>query len=192
MLLSLGIHGESFGTVTVKDWAYQCGDDDFKLYLAINNFGSANPQLDLFQSSVLVTKTGASTVSYSTAKVVDSGFQTAQLLPVDFNALPIDARKGTEPDANIWRWVELTLPVLENGEEYTFFAIDRISGSGWVTIVECGDDTPPEIACSLEIESLWVPNHELIDVGLQVDASDDSGLDPTVEVFVFRIARRLI
>jgi hypothetical protein len=51
-----------------------------------------------------------------------------------------------------------------------------------VTIV---DTTPPDVTASVETASLWPPNHQLVNVGLTVTTSDNSGGAVTTAVSVF-------
>ena len=43
---------------------------------------------------------------------------------------------------------------------------------------------PPEVACSVDLDLLWPPNHDLVDVGLSF-VVDDQDPDPVIQVFVF-------
>ncbi len=47
------------------------------------------------------------------------------------------------------------------------------------------DTTAPTVSCSLRTTMLRPPNHNLINVGLSVNVTDDTDPDPTVEVLVF-------
>lgn len=46
-------------------------------------------------------------------------------------------------------------------------------------------DQPPRVQCSVRVPSLHPPNHGLVDVGLQVQVSDDEDPRPTFQVAVF-------
>lgn len=66
-----------------------------------------------------------------------------------------------------------------------------LEGSFWCIFnliqfeLELIDVTAPEIECMLATDLLWPPNHQLVDVGLDVLAVDDQDENPTVEVLVF-------
>jgi hypothetical protein len=47
------------------------------------------------------------------------------------------------------------------------------------------DTVPPDLTASLATDSLWSPNHELVNVGLNINASDNSGGPVTISVAVF-------
>jgi CSLREA domain-containing protein len=51
-----------------------------------------------------------------------------------------------------------------------------------VTVV---DTTPPSLSVSTGVSSLWQPNHQLENVGLSVNASDNGGGAPTIQVTVY-------
>jgi hypothetical protein len=51
-----------------------------------------------------------------------------------------------------------------------------------VTVV---DTTPPDLTVSATASSLWPPNHQMENVGLTVNASDNGGGAPTIQVVVF-------
>ena len=52
-------------------------------------------------------------------------------------------------------------------------------------LVVATDTTPPEVACAVDIDLLWPPNHNLIDVGLDFIVIDDIDSDPDIDVLVF-------
>jgi hypothetical protein len=47
------------------------------------------------------------------------------------------------------------------------------------------DTTPPTVSCSVARSSLWPPDHNLVNVGLSVSATDNCDNTPTITVFVF-------
>jgi hypothetical protein len=72
-----------------------------------------------------------------------------------------------------------------NGNLLTSITDAAISGSTGVCVVAQTDTTPPEVACAVDIDLLWPPNHNLVDVGLEFVVIDDQDDDPVIEVFVF-------
>jgi len=47
------------------------------------------------------------------------------------------------------------------------------------------DTVPPDLTASVAISTLWSPNHELVNVGLNISASDNSGGPVAISVAVF-------
>jgi probable HAF family extracellular repeat protein len=45
-----------------------------------------------------------------------------------------------------------------------------------------GDTTPPEVTVSATPNTLWPPNHKYVTVKVTVEATDNSGVDPTIEL----------
>jgi hypothetical protein len=68
----------------------------------------------------------------------------------------------------------------------TSSCFDEISGLvADVRVVEASDTSPPEVACSTKVASIWPPNGKLVNVGLELEVTDDQDASPAVEVFVF-------
>ncbi|MFT5327684.1 MAG: hypothetical protein ACI8P0_005576 [Planctomycetaceae bacterium] len=112
------------------------------------------------------------------------------LTVAQFDAIPDVVRAGLElDDNNIQRWVEVTIPALVNGTEYTFFPTGtrlRPGSRHWITTIECGDDTPPVLDCTIGETLLWPPNRQLVTVGLELlELSDDQDPAPPTEIFVY-------
>jgi hypothetical protein len=54
---------------------------------------------------------------------------------------------------------------------------------GWTTIT-VEDTTDPVVTCGVEIDTLWPPNHQFVDVGLWYDVGEECDPNPTVDVSV--------
>ena len=63
--------------------------------------------------------------------------------------------------------------------------ISTIFNAGSEGKCKTGGNQPPEVICSVNVELLWPPNHNLIDVGLDFIVVDDTDPDPVVDVLVF-------
>jgi hypothetical protein len=71
-------------------------------------------------------------------------------------------------------------------DTFTYTVDDGQGGTDTATVtVTVVDTTPPEVTASVETASLWPPNHQLVDVGLTVSTSDNSGGAVTTAVSVF-------
>ncbi len=46
-------------------------------------------------------------------------------------------------------------------------------------------NSPPQVACAVEADTLWSPDQRFVDVGLGFDVSDDADAAPAVNVFVY-------
>jgi len=63
---------------------------------------------------------------------------------------------------------------------FTYRAHDGIAGSGCVTVaITIVDHQPPVITASLATTTLWSPNSKLVDVGLSVSVTDNTGTATT-------------
>jgi len=71
-------------------------------------------------------------------------------------------------------------------DSFTYKASDGVAFSNTVTVnINVIDTVPPDITASLATNSLWPPNHDLVNVGLSITASDNSGGAVTIAVAVF-------
>ncbi|HVE72391.1 MAG TPA: cadherin-like domain-containing protein [Thermoanaerobaculia bacterium] len=65
-------------------------------------------------------------------------------------------------------------------DSFTYTAHDASSGSNAATVtIQIADTQPPTINASLATPTLWSPNNKMVDVGLTVSASDNSGTATT-------------
>ena len=72
------------------------------------------------------------------------------------------------------------------GDSFTYRASDGTAQSNTVTVnITVHDKVPPQLEASVGTGSLWPPNHDLVNVGLSVNASDNSGDPVAVQVSVF-------
>lgn len=71
-------------------------------------------------------------------------------------------------------------------DSFTYRASDGSAQSNTVTVnINVRDKVPPVLNASVGVGSLWSPNHDLVNVGLNVSASDNSGGPVAVQVAVF-------
>jgi hypothetical protein len=71
-------------------------------------------------------------------------------------------------------------------DSLTYRAFDGSAQSNTVTVnITVHDKVPPVLNASVGTGSLWSPNHDLVNVGLSVSASDNSGDPVAVQVAVF-------
>lgn len=71
-------------------------------------------------------------------------------------------------------------------DSFTYRASDGSAPSNTVTVnITVHDTVPPVLNASVGVGTLWSPNHDLINVGLSVSASDNSGDPVAVQVAVF-------
>lgn len=71
-------------------------------------------------------------------------------------------------------------------DSFTYRASDGAAPSNTVTVnITVHDTVPPVLNASVGMNSLWPPNHNLVNVGLSVSASDNSGGPVQLEVVVF-------
>jgi hypothetical protein len=71
-------------------------------------------------------------------------------------------------------------------DSFTYRANDGTVNSNTVTVtITVHDTVPPNLTSSVATASLWPPNHDLVNVGLSVAVSDNSGDPVTTQVFVF-------
>lgn len=54
---------------------------------------------------------------------------------------------------------------------------------GWTTVTVT-DTTPPVVDCDVAMDTLWPPNHKLVDVGFSADVTDACDPDPQVSITV--------
>jgi hypothetical protein len=192
-MLSLSASGsQSHASTQVFGWAYRCTDESTVVYLAVRADSFLQLDFDLDTANMLLTPQGGSTQAISLDDV--TGFrtgETGELTVAEFDAIPDVVRAGLESDDNIIQgWIEVTIPALVDGTQYTFSAngprLLTAPVNSWVTIIECGDDTPPVLDCVVGETLLWPPNHQLVNVGLELlELSDDQDPAPTTEIFVY-------
>lgn len=181
--------GRSAATTNVLDWAYRCADDTTVVYLAVRSTSFSQLDFELDSANVLLTPQGDITQQISLND--STGFRTDVLTSTQFQTLNDVVRAGLESnDTIIQRWIEVTIPPLADGNQYSFSAfgprLRTAASNAWITTVECGDDTPPTLSFTVSEPLLWPPNHQLINVGLELlDLSDDQDTAPTVDVFVY-------
>jgi hypothetical protein len=97
-----------------------------------------------------------------------------------------DSNPGTNDDIVSFEWYE-DEELLGNGEtmSYAFpsgvhvVSLKVTDSAGEVDddelIIEFVDNTPPEISVSVSPDTLWPPNHKMVPVVLEVDATDNCG-----------------
>ena len=65
-------------------------------------------------------------------------------------------------------------------DSFTYTIDDGNGGSDTATVtVDIADTQPPDITASVAVSSLWPPNHNMIDVGLSISATDNTGTATT-------------
>lgn len=103
----------------------------------------------------------------------DSGCLLAfELLDPNEEVLDSSNLPGAWPDVSLFE------------ESFFIFECGEVFVEGCLIPAE-GDTTPPEVACQINRDSLWPPNHKFIDVGLQAEVLDDQDVEPQVEVYVY-------
>jgi hypothetical protein len=71
-------------------------------------------------------------------------------------------------------------------DSFTYKANDGSADSNVATVTITVNDTePPDITASVAVDTLWAPNHALVNVGLNFSATDNSGDPVTTSVTVF-------
>ena len=71
-------------------------------------------------------------------------------------------------------------------DSFTYRANDGTADSNVATVtITIADTQGPNLTSSVSVTSLWSPNHNLVNVGLTVNATDNSGDPVTTEVFVY-------
>jgi len=61
-------------------------------------------------------------------------------------------------------------------DSFTYHVFDGTDSSNIVTVtINIADTQPPTINASVAVNSLWPPNHQMVDVGLTIDATDNTG-----------------
>ncbi len=71
-------------------------------------------------------------------------------------------------------------------DSFTYKASDGVAFSNTVTVnINVIDTVPPDLTASVGSATLWPPNHELVNVGLNISASDNSGGPVSISVAVF-------
>lgn len=189
MLTLSALGGRCMATSTGLDWAYRCDDTNTVVYLAVRTTNFSLLELDLDSANMLLTPAGGSTQLISLNDA--DGFRTAILTRAVFDAIPDVVRAGLESnDSVITRWIEITIPALTNGAEYSFSAngprLSTTPSNAWTTTIECGDDTAPVLACTMAQSLLWPPNHQLVNVGFELaELYDDQDPNPTADIYVY-------
>lgn len=179
----------SYATTTVLDWAYRCTDNATVVYIAVRTTSLPRLDFELDSANLLLTPQGNNTQQISLND--STGFRTNVLTGAEFDALNDAFRAGLESnDSVIHRWVEVTIPPLTDGDQYSFSAFGpRLStpvSNSWVTVIDCGDDTPPVLITTVGETMLWPPDHRLINPGLELlELSDDQDMAPSVDVFIY-------
>ncbi|HJQ36583.1 MAG TPA: cadherin-like domain-containing protein [Thermoanaerobaculia bacterium] len=65
-------------------------------------------------------------------------------------------------------------------DSFTYHVYDGTDSSNIVTVtISIADTQPPTITASVDVSSLWPPNHQLVDVGLHINATDNTGTATT-------------
>jgi hypothetical protein len=76
-------------------------------------------------------------------------------------------------------------PPLGQTTVVSFTATDECGNSDTVfSSVTVIDTTPPALACSVDVDTLWSPNHQFVDVGLSIVASDVCDPAPAIGIAV--------
>lgn len=71
-------------------------------------------------------------------------------------------------------------------DSFTYTANDGAADSEVVTVnITVADTQGPTLTTSVATTQLWPPTHDLVNVGLSVNATDNSGAPVTTQVFVF-------
>jgi VCBS repeat-containing protein len=61
-------------------------------------------------------------------------------------------------------------------DSFTYHVYDGTDSSNVVTVtINIADTQPPTITASVAVSSLWPPDHKMIDVGLNISATDNTG-----------------
>ena len=61
-------------------------------------------------------------------------------------------------------------------DSFTYHVYDGTDSSNVVTVtINIADTQPPDITASVAVGSLWPPDHKMIDVGLSISATDNTG-----------------
>jgi VCBS repeat-containing protein len=61
-------------------------------------------------------------------------------------------------------------------DSFTYHVYDGTDSSNVVTVtINIADTQPPDITASVAVSSLWPPDHKMIDVGLSISATDNTG-----------------
>ena len=146
-------------------------------------------QTDNGRQGLIITKIGGGTFSFSSIDVKQFGTQSnntnLEMGTFAPSTNPGNAIPGYTqfPIANTGGIVTVPITGFDN---ITILYITSQSSQMWDNIVLTPLDTnPPEVACAVDIDLLWPPNHTLIDVGLTFIAIDDTDPDPDIYVLVF-------
>ena len=71
-------------------------------------------------------------------------------------------------------------------DSFTYTIDDGHSHTDTATVtITVADTTPPVLAVSTSASALWPPNHQMENVGLSVNAADNGGGTPVIQVAVF-------
>jgi VCBS repeat-containing protein len=109
---------------------------------------------------------------------IDSSTLSAQLVSnVSHGTLTLNANGS---------FTYIPTPNFTGMDSFTYSAFDGQAQSNVVTVpITVSDTVAPTLNASVATNSLWPPNHQLINVGLNVSATDNSGGPVTTQVFVF-------
>ena len=65
-------------------------------------------------------------------------------------------------------------------DSFTYHVYDDTDSSNVVTVtINIADTQPPTITASVDVNTLWPPNHQMVDVGLHISATDNTGTATT-------------
>jgi len=128
--------------------------------------------------------------------VADAGpDQTVHVASDCMATVTLDGSGSYDPDGDpltyTWTWdggtatgvnPEIHLP--PSIYTITLVVYDGTEDSEDTVIINVGDTTPPEISLSVDQDTLWPPNHKMIDVGFSFELSDNCDSEPAASVEV--------